>query len=113
MTLNRINRKPVNKIVGVWLTEDAEDACSCQNNVSENSKKEYGQVAMLTKLKYAGACTEDPIEIYCVRSSKDYCTVAFCYSLTQKQSNKIENIQKTSFKIIFGIILLTTRQTVK
>ena len=109
MTLNRINRKPVNKIVGVWLTDDAEDACSCQNNVSENSKKEYGQVAMLTKLKYAGACTED----YCVRSSEDYCAVVFCYSLTQEQSNQIENIQKTSFKIIFGIILLTTRQTVK
>ena len=75
-----------------------------QNNVSEICKKAYGRVAMLTKLKYAGVSTEDLIEIYClfVRSSAEYCAVVFHSSLTQEQSNKIENIQKTSLKIILG-----------
>ena len=55
-------------------------------------------------LKYAGVSTEDLIEIYClfVRSSAEYCAVVFHSSLTQEQSNKLENIQKTSLKIILG-----------
>ena len=81
-----------------------EDAGNWQKNVSEMCKKAYGRVAMLTKLKYAGVSTEDLIEIYClfVRSSAEYCAVVFHSSLTQEQSNKLENIQKTSLKIILG-----------
>ena len=57
---------------------------------------------MLTKLKYAGVSIDDLIEIYClfVRSCAEYCSVVFHSSLTQEQSKKIENIQKTSLKII-------------
>ena len=63
LTLNneKIDRKPVNKILGLWLTEDAGN---WQKNTSEICKKAYGRVAMLTKLKYAGVCIEDLIEIY-------------------------------------------------
>ena len=98
---NKTDRKPVNKILGVWLTEDAGN---WQKNVSEICKKAYGRVAMLTKLKYAGVSTEDLIEIYClfVRSSAEYCAVVFHSNLIQEQSNKIENKQKTSLPIILG-----------
>ena len=57
---------------------------------------------MLTKLKYAGVSITDLLDIYClfVRSCAEYCSVVFHSSLTQEQSKKIENIQKTSLKII-------------
>ena len=57
---------------------------------------------MLTKLKYVGVKIPDLLEIYClfVRSRAEYCAVAFHSSLTQEQSRKIENIQRTSLKII-------------
>ena len=87
----KIDRKPVNKILGLWLTEDAGN---WQKNVLEICKKAYGRVAMITKLKYAGVTTEDLIEIYClfVRSCAEYCSVVFNSSLTQEQTKKIENI---------------------
>ena len=98
---DKIDRKPVNKILGLWLTEDAGN---WQKNVSEICKKAYGRVAMITKLKYAGVTTKDLIEIYClfVRSCAEYCSVVFHSSVTQEQTKKIENIQKTSLKIILG-----------
>ena len=62
----------------------------------------YSRISMLSKLKYVGVCRKDLIEIYClfVRSRAEYCSVAFHSSLTQEQSRKIENIQKTSLRII-------------
>ena len=59
---------------------------------------------MITKLKYAGVCTEDLIDIYIlfIRSVTEYCSVAFHSSLTQQQSNKLETIQKTCLKVILG-----------
>ena len=35
-------------------------------------------------------------------TSAEYCAVVFHSGLTQEQSNKLENIQKTSLKIIIG-----------
>ena len=101
LTLNdeKIDRKSVNKILGLWLTEDAGN---WQKNISEICKKAYGRISMLTKLKYAGVSIPDLLDIYClfVRSCAEYCSVVFHSSLTQEQSKKIENIQKTSLKII-------------
>ena len=59
---------------------------------------------MLSKLKYAGVSKEDLIEIYClfIRSCAEYCAVVFHSSLTQEQCKKLENIQKTSLRIILG-----------
>ena len=59
---------------------------------------------MISKLKYVGVRTEDLIEIYIlfVRSISEYCSVAFHSSLTQKQSNIIERIQKTALKVILS-----------
>ena len=59
---------------------------------------------MLTKLKYVGVSTEDLIEIYMlfIRSRAEYVSVVWHSSLTAEQTKKIENIQKTSLKIILG-----------
>ena len=88
-----MDRKPINKILGVWLTEDAGN---WQNNVSEMCKKAYGRVAMLTKLKYAGVCTEDLIQVYCVfvRSSAEYCAVFFLFKLDTRAIKQIREHTK-------------------
>ena len=59
---------------------------------------------MLTKLKYVGVNTEDLLEIYTlfIRSRAEYVSAVWHSSLTVEQSNKIENIQKTSLKVILG-----------
>ena len=59
---------------------------------------------MLSKLRYVGVSTEDLLEIYTlfIRSRAEYLSVVWHSSLTAQQTNKIENIQKTSLKIILG-----------
>ena len=48
--------------------------------------------------------TEDLLEIYklFIRSLTEYCSVVFHSSLTQKQSLKLERIQKTCLRVILG-----------
>ena len=47
---------------------------------------------------------EDLLDIYIlfIRSITEYCAVLFHSSLTQQQSNKLEAIQKTCLKVIYG-----------
>ena len=61
-------------------------------------------MTMLTKLKYAGVSIEDLLEIYSlfIRSTAEYCAVAFHPSLTVAQATDIERIQKVSLKIILA-----------
>jgi hypothetical protein len=94
-----LEQKRACKILGVWIEEDAG---SWQKNTTELCKSAYSRISMLSKLKYVGVCKKDLLQIYClfIRSRAEYCSVAFHSSLTQEQSRKIENIQKTSLKII-------------
>ena len=57
---------------------------------------------MPTKPKYAAVSSEDLIEIYClfVRSCAEHSSVVFRSSQTLNILKKVENIQKTSLKII-------------
>ena len=57
---------------------------------------------MLSKLKYSGVKVEDLVEIYClfIRSRAEHCGVAFHSSLTQHQTKKLTNIEKTCLKLI-------------
>ena len=94
-----LEQKRACKVLGVWIEEDA----GCwQKNTLELCKSAYGLMSMLTKLKYVGVARKDLIEICClfVRSRAEYASVAFHSSLTLEQVKKIENIQKTSLKII-------------
>jgi hypothetical protein len=57
---------------------------------------------MLTKLKYTGVCAEDLLAIYrlFIRSRAEYMSVLWHTELTSVDEQKIENIQKSSLKII-------------
>ena len=94
-----IQQKEACKVLGVWISQDAGN---WEKNTKEICKSAYSRVSMLSKLKYVGVKMQDLFEIYSlfIRSRTEYCDVAFHSTLTQEQSRKIENIQKTSFKII-------------
>ena len=66
---------------------------SWNKNCHEICKKAYARLGMLTKLKYVGVSREDLLNIYIlfIRSVTEYCSVLFHSSLTQAQSNKLEN----------------------
>ena len=61
-------------------------------------------MTMLTKLKYVGVDTPDLIHIYklFIRSVLEYWSVVWHSTLTKKQNQDIENIQKLSLKIILA-----------
>ena len=102
---NKIDQKNVSKILGCWVDEEAG---KWTTNTKEICKAAYSRIAMLSKLKYVGVTTEDLIEIYTlfIRSKAEYLSVVWHSSLTVQQSKKIENIQKTSLKIILGDIYI-------
>ena len=59
---------------------------------------------MLTKLKYVGVSRKDLLDvcILFIRSVTEYCAVVFHFSLTQDDTRKVEQIQKTCLKLILG-----------
>ena len=59
---------------------------------------------MITILKYVGTSLEDLVEIYIlyIRSALEYCSVVWHSTLTEQQSNRIENVQKVCLKVILG-----------
>ena len=96
-----LERVTVTKMLGVWLQEDL----GWEENTKQICRKAYARVSLLTKLKYIGISTEDLLTIYIlfIRSLTEYCSVAFHSSLTVKQSDKIEAIQKNCLKIILDV----------
>ena len=64
---------------------------------------------MLSKIKYIGVSMMDLLDIYSlfVRSRAKYMSVAKHSSLTEAEGPTIENIQKTSLKIILGKSFIT------
>jgi hypothetical protein len=94
-----MDRKYSAKVLGVWLEESGGWA----KNTAELCRRAYAKMSMISKLKYAGVSTEELLEIYklFVRTTAEYCSVAFHSSLTSKQSRSIEKIQSTSLKIIY------------
>ena len=97
----KIDQKAATKILGCWIDEDAG---SWSTNTRELVKAAYSRISMLSNLKYTGVRFEDLLDIYklFIRSRAEYLSVAWHSSLTAAQSHKIENIQKTSFKIILA-----------
>ena len=82
-----IDRVPVMKILGIWISEDM----SWAKNSQEICKKAYSRLSMITKLKYVGVVQEELIDIYIlfIRSGTEYGAVSFHSTLTQAQSDKI------------------------
>ena len=102
LTINgkNVERISVTQLVGVWISEDL----TWSRNCKEICKRAYSRLSMLTKLKYVGVSREDLLDTYIllIRSVTEYCAVAFHSSLTQEDSRKLEQIQKTCLKVILG-----------
>ena len=88
--------------LGVWITEEL----LWDKKISEICKRSYPRIKMITKLKYVGVPIQDLIELYCIyiRSLTEYCSTVFHSSLTLRLQNKLETIQKTCLRIIWGVI---------
>ena len=102
LTINNshMEKVSVQKLLGVWISEDL----SWSRNCKEICKKAYSRLSMITKLKYAGVSLEDLLDIYVlfIRSTTEYCAVAFHSSLTIEQNDKLEQIQKICLRVILG-----------
>ena len=92
------------KMLGLWISEDLSWSKNCKNIC----QKAYSRMSMLTKLKYVGVELEDLLEIYIlfIRSVAEYCSVVFHSTLTKEETYKIEKIQKTSLKVILGVMYI-------
>ena len=92
------------KMLGLWISEDL----SLSKNCKDICQKAYSRMSMLTKLKYVGVELEDLLEIYIlfIRSVAEYCSVVFHSTLTKEETYKIEEIQKTSLKVILGVMYI-------
>lgn len=102
-----INEKPLERAyemihLGVWISHDL----PWDKHISEICKRAYLRVKLLAKLKYVGVSMENLVELYCllIRSLTEYCSTAFHSSLSIKQSNKLEAIQKTALRVILGVM---------
>ena len=97
---NQLDRISVTKLLGLCISEDL----SWEQNTKNICRKAYSRISILTKLKYVGVSTEDLLDIYVlfIRSTTEYCAVAFHSSLTVEQTTDIERIQKTCLKIILN-----------
>jgi hypothetical protein len=95
-----IDKLAVSKILGVWIDE----SLSWERNTKEICIKAYSRISMLSKLKYVGVSIENLVDIYIlfIRSTTEYCSVAFHSSLTVEQATDLERIQKTCLKVILG-----------
>ena len=102
--INGINLERKEEIVhlGVILTE----SLSWEKHISGICRRAYPRVKMLSKLKYVGVPTEDLVELYIlhIRSLTEYCSTAFHSSLSQRLSNKLENIQKACLRVILDVM---------
>ena len=107
LTLNSklIERKYVNKCLGVWLQSDGK----WEKNTREICKGAYIRIQMLTKLKYSGASTEDLIHLYkqFVRGKLEYSSVVWHSSLTERQARSLERCQAVALKVILSEMFIS------
>ena len=100
-----VNQKTLERVsstdmLGMKISSDLSWDRHCQSIC----QKAYSKIGMLTKLKYAGVGVEDLVDIYMlmIRSITEYCSVVFHSSLTLKQRQKLEMIQKICLRVILG-----------
>ena len=103
LTVNgtKLDQKEAVKILGCWIEEDAG---KWGTNTKALCKSAYSRISMLSKLKYVGVHIEDLLEIYklFIRSRAEYMSVLWHGNLTLAQEQKVENIQKTSLKVLLA-----------
>ena len=94
-----MERQRTIKLLGVWLNEDG----GWKTNTQSMCKKAYSRVSMLSKLKFAAVSTDDFITVYklYIRTSLDYCSVAYHGSLSSQQAVDLERCQAVCLRVIF------------
>ena len=102
LTINEewMERQDSIKLLGIWLDEDG----GWKTNTHKMCQKAYSRVSMLTKLRYAAVNIEDLITVYklYIRSSLEYCSVAFHSSLSSQQAAALERCQAVCLRVILG-----------
>ena len=93
-----VERQKYVKLLGLWLQEDG----GWEKKVKESCKRAYMIMSFLSKLKYAGISRQELIHNYkqFIRTTLEYCSVAFHSSLSEDQSNKLEHCQAVALRII-------------
>ena len=88
------------KLLGVIVTSDLK----WHENTKHITKKAFGRLWLLKRLKLMGASTITLLDVYCkqVRSVLEFSAVVWESGLTQENSTQIERAQKCAFAIILG-----------
>ena len=88
------------KLLGVILTSDLK----WHENTKHITKKAFGRLWLLRRLKTMGASTTTLLDVYCkqVRSVLEFAAVVWDSGLTLENTTQIERAQKSAFAIILG-----------
>ena len=88
------------KLLGVQITNDLK----WNLNTDYITKRGYGKLWILRRLKIFGANKSELTDIYCqhVRSILEYASVVWHSGLTQENKANIERVQKSALAIILG-----------
>ena len=95
-----LDQVKVKKLVGVFIT----DNLKWERNTSYICEKARKKLWLLRRMKQLNLNTSQLFDAYTkeVRSILEMAVLVWHSSLTQKQSNSIERIQKVAFKLILG-----------
>ena len=88
------------KLLGLVISSD----CRWEKNTKNVVQRGQGRLWFLRRLKLLGASSNTLVDIYKLfcRSVLEYCAPVWAGSLTKKNSQNIERVQKNALKIIFG-----------
>ena len=88
------------KLLGVIVTSDLK----WHENTRHITKKAYGRLWILKRLKTMGASTKTLLDVYCqqVRSVLEFSAVVWTSGLTQENTTQIERVQKSAFAVMLG-----------
>ena len=88
------------KLLGLVVSSD----CRWEKNTKNVVQRGQARLWFLRRLKVLGASNTTLVDIYKLfcRSVLEYCAPVWAGSITKKNTQNIERVQKNAFKIIFG-----------
>ena len=88
------------KLLGLVVSSD----CRWEKNTKNVVQRGQSRLWFLRRLKLLGASSTTLVDIYKLfcRSVLEYCAPVWAGSITKKNTQNIERVQKNAFKIIFG-----------
>ena len=88
------------KLLGVTITSDLK----WHENTNQITKKAFGRIWMLRRLRGMGASQQVLLDVYCkhVRSVVEFAAVVWMSGLTRENIMQIERVQKSAFAVVLG-----------